>query len=113
MPDNELLQGLITELRRGALTLAALSCLSKPRYGYSLLQSLDEKRIRIEANTLYPLLRRLETQGLLISDWDTTESRPRKYYALSESGRELYAELKKEWRNMGREMERLFEEETE
>lgn len=113
MSKDELLQGFLTELRRGTLTLAVLSCLSQPQYGYSLLQRLEEKHIRIEANTLYPLLRRLETQGLLTSDWDTAESRPRKYYRLSERGRELYVLLKKEWLQMGKEMERLLAEENQ
>ena len=61
----------------------------------------------IEAGTLYPLLRRLESQGLLTSEWDTTESRPRKYYLLSEEGKIAYAELKKEWLAIVREMDNL------
>lgn len=111
MLDDELLQGLITELRRGTLTLAVLSCLSQPQYGYSLLQNMEDKGIRVEANTLYPLLRRLETQGLLQSSWDTAETRPRKYYTLSERGLALFERLREEWRRMGREMERLLKEE--
>lgn len=110
MHEDELLQGHLTELRRGTLALAVFSCLSQPQYGYSLLQHLEERHIRIEANTLYPLLRRLETQGLLTSDWDTAESRPRKYYCLSERGRALYAQLKAEWRKMSHEMNRLLGE---
>lgn len=112
MPENDLYQGLITELRRGTLTLAVLSKLKQPRYGYSLLQSLEDRHIHIEANTLYPLLRRLETQGLLTSDWDTADSRPRKYYVLSEQGQALFTRLKEEWKQMSREMERLLEEES-
>jgi DNA-binding PadR family transcriptional regulator len=80
MAGHEPNQNLITELRRGSLTLAVLSCLRSARYGYALLTTMQEKRVAIEANTLYPLLRRLEVQGLLTSDWDTSESRPRKYY---------------------------------
>jgi DNA-binding PadR family transcriptional regulator len=71
MKDDELLQSLIIDLRRGTLVLAVLSCLKEAKYGYSLLQDMEQQGIRIEANTLYPLLRRLETQGLLKSDWDT------------------------------------------
>ena len=108
--DNELLQGLIVDLRRGTLVLAVLSCLSKPKYGYSLLQDMENQNIRIEANTLYPLLRRLESQGLLESQWDTAESRPRKYYALSARGIVLYLQLREEWRRMSREMENLLRE---
>ena len=108
MPENEQIQNFITELRRGSLTLAILGCLTERRYGYDLLQTLEKRGIDIEANTLYPMLRRLETQGLLLSRWDTTESRPRKYYTLSEQGRELQVRLKDEWRRMVVEMENLL-----
>ena len=73
MPELEPLQNFLTELRRGSLTLAVLGSLREPRYGYALLQTLQEQQIDIEANTLYPLLRRLESQGLLTSDWDTSQ----------------------------------------
>ena len=108
MPDDELLQGLIVDLRRGTLVLAVLCRLSQPKYGYMLLQDMENKGIRIEANTLYPLMRRLESQGLLNSQWDTAESRPRKYYELSHRGRALYVQLREEWRRMAREMENLL-----
>ena len=108
MPEDELLQGLIVDLRRGTLVLAVLSSLSQPKYGYSLLQDMEKQGIRIEANTLYPLLRRLESQGLLQSQWDTAESRPRKYYTLSDRGRMLQAQLRNEWRQMTCEMENLL-----
>ncbi len=100
MPENEHMQSLLTELRRGTLTLAVLGSLQEPRYGYALLQVLQAQGIELEANTLYPLLRRLETQGLLKSDWDTSESRPRKYYSLSEKGKEVQKELLLEWERM-------------
>lgn len=102
MPDNEQMQTLLTELRRGSLTLAVLGCLNEPHYGYALLQTLQSKGIEIEANTLYPLLRRLDGQGLLVSDWDTSESRPRKYYTVSDKGKAVYRELLTEWENMQR-----------
>jgi DNA-binding PadR family transcriptional regulator len=108
--EDELLQGLIIDLRRGTLVLAVLSSLKTPGYGYSLLQDMENRGIRIEANTLYPLLRRLESQGLLQSQWDTDESRPRKYYSLSGRGRALLERLRAEWRNMAREMENLLGE---
>jgi DNA-binding PadR family transcriptional regulator len=97
MIDNNLLSSMIIELRRGTLTLAVLSQMNEPRYGYSLLQCLVEKGIQIEANTLYPLMRRLESQGLLENNWDTSSARPRKYYVLSSAGREIYEALKNEW----------------
>ncbi|SER79766.1 DNA-binding transcriptional regulator, PadR family [Gracilibacillus ureilyticus] len=94
---DKLFQSLLTELRRGSLTLAVLSQLWDQKYGYSLVQSLDQLGISIEQNTLYPLLRRLEKQGLVTSTWDTSENRPRKYYQLSQYGQEVYHQLKKEW----------------
>ncbi len=100
MPENEQMQNFITELRRGSLTLVVLGCLRQSHYGYALLQSMQEKQIDIEANTLYPLLRRLESQGLLVSDWDTSESRPRKYYTVNKKGEAVYKELMAEWRRM-------------
>ena len=107
MPEMEPLQNFITELRRGSLTLAVLGSLREPRYGYALLQILQEQAIDIEANTLYPLLRRLESQELLTSDWDTSESRPRKYYTVSAKGREVLTQLLKEWGNMQKSIEAI------
>ncbi|MGC4017901.1 MAG: PadR family transcriptional regulator [Muricomes sp.] len=107
MSEKEQIQNFITELRRGSLTLAVLGCLKQPYYGYSLLQAMQEKDIDLEANTLYPLLRRLESQGLLTSDWDTSESRPRKYYSISEKGETVYKELMEEWAKMQRSIEAI------
>ena len=80
--------------------MAVLGCLKKPHYGYALLQTLQQMNVDIEANTLYPLLRRLESQGLLSSDWDTTESRPRKYYTINDKGKDVLFELFVEWKKM-------------
>ncbi|MCE5188735.1 MAG: PadR family transcriptional regulator [Eubacteriales bacterium] len=102
MPEFEPMQNMLTELRRGSLTLAVLGSLREPRYGYALLQTLTEQGIDIEANTLYPLLRRLESQELLTSDWDTSENRPRKYYVVSQKGKEALVQLMKEWEHMQR-----------
>jgi DNA-binding PadR family transcriptional regulator len=111
MIDQNLLSGMITELRRGTLTLAVLSQMKKPQYGYSLLQCLEEKGVQIEANTLYPLMRRLESQGLLENNWDTSSARPRKYYVLSAAGLELFEALKKEWLDTCQAMSGLLKEE--
>ena len=100
MPDFEPMQNMLTELRRGSLTLAVLGSLREPRYGYALLQTLTEQGIDIEANTLYPLLRRLESQELLTSDWDTSENRPRKYYVVSLKGKQALQQLMQEWERM-------------
>ncbi|MGM9929989.1 MAG: PadR family transcriptional regulator [Bacillus sp. (in: firmicutes)] len=110
---NDLLQSLTTELRRGTLTLAVLSQLQEPQYGYSLVQLLENSGISIEQSTLYPLLRRLEKQGLVTSSWDTTESRPRKYYVLSEFGLEIYSQLKAEWLKNSKELYQLIKGEDE
>ncbi len=111
MSDVSLLSNLIVELRRGTQIIAVLSQLQENQYGYSLLQKLEEKQISIEAGTLYPLMRRLESQDVLISEWDTTESRPRKYYKLSDYGKEILVELKNEWYKLVAEMDALFKEE--
>jgi DNA-binding PadR family transcriptional regulator len=109
MIDKTMLDNLKGELRRGTQILAVLSQLADNQYGYSLLQRLEAKGVAIEAGTLYPLLRRLESQGLLQSEWDTTESRPRKYYLLSEAGTEVYELLKQEWKDIVRELDGLVE----
>lgn len=108
---NELLNSLTTELRRGTLTIAVLSKLQSPQYGYSLVQLLEKNNIIIDQSTLYPLLRRLEKQELLISEWELTETRPRKYYKLSDFGREVYEQLKEEWLRTSAQMKKLLEEE--
>ena len=111
MGENELVQSYSTELRRGSLTMVVLACLRGPHYGYALLQALQEKGVAIEANTLYPLLRRLESQGLLASDWDVSESRPRKYYTLSDMGQRVLARLWEEWKAMRLSLEAICGEE--
>lgn len=105
---SHLLNSLSTELRRGTLTLAVLSQLQTPQYGYSLVQLLEKAGIPIDQSTLYPLLRRLEKQELVTSSWDTSESRPRKYYVLSEYGIEIYGQLKTEWINNSKELYALL-----
>ncbi|AUD63183.1 PadR family transcriptional regulator [Tenericutes bacterium MO-XQ] len=100
MATQDLLENMIQELKRGTQIMIVLSALKDMQYGYSLLQVLNEKNVNIEAGTLYPLLRRLDQQGLLDSIWDTTESRPRKYYKLSENGAEILKALKKAWEDM-------------
>ncbi|MBN2504473.1 MAG: helix-turn-helix transcriptional regulator [Bacilli bacterium] len=111
--DENLYQNLSGELRRGTQILAVLSQLDDDQYGYSLLQKLEEKQVEIEAGTLYPLLRRLEAQGLLSSEWDTSENRPRKYYALSTEGKETFAKLKIEWENLVHKMDELLRGKTQ
>lgn len=109
MEAQSIIQQLVIELRRGTQIIAVLSQLQDNAYGYALLQSLEEKGFGIEAGTLYPLMRRLESQGLLESSWDTTESRPRKYYVLSALGKTVLSALKSEWKSIDQEMRRLLE----
>lgn len=95
------------ELRRGTVVLAALASLGEPRYGYALQEHLARAGIEVEGNTLYPLLRRLEKQGLLTSEWNTDESRPRKFYALTHEGRSVLTALTGEWRALNTAIEAL------
>ncbi len=88
------------ELRRGVIVLATLSQLRAPQYGYSLRQALAERGMTIEEGTLYPLLRRLEGQGLLASEWRIEDGPPRRYYTLSPQGEKLFASLTQSWRNL-------------
>lgn len=96
------------EMRRGIIVLAVLSQLRQPHYGYSLRQALADKGFDINEGTLYPLLRRLESQGLLNSEWDVSEGRPRRYYLLSDAGQALLSDLKAEWKYLGVVMEQLL-----
>lgn len=106
---QELIGGLMQELRRGTIIIGVLSQMERPQYGYSLVTVLEEKGIQVDPSTLYPLLRRLEKQGLLESQWDTNETRPRKYYVLSDTGKRVYAKLCEEWRRMANGLNALIE----
>jgi PadR family transcriptional regulator PadR len=97
---NESFENVILELRRGVIVLAVLCRLGEEQYGYSLINSLKERGLEIDQGTLYPLLRRLESQGLLKSNWRIEADRPRRYYILSEEGRRLLPRLKEEWTNI-------------
>jgi len=107
---EEAIQGLLQELRRGTLIISVLSQLTEPQYGYSLVTVLADKGIEIDPGTLYPLLRRLEKQGLLESKWDTDEARPRKYYLQSETGKEVYKQLCVEWARLVNSMGGLLDD---
>ncbi len=97
MTNTESLENVILELRRGVIVLATLSQLGTEQYGYSLLKQLSDQGMEVDQGTLYPLLRRLEAQGLLESVWKLEEARPRRYYIISAEGRKLLPKLKKEW----------------
>ncbi|MDX1414215.1 MAG: PadR family transcriptional regulator [Candidatus Promineifilaceae bacterium] len=106
--DEAQLDKLISEIRRGTLILSVLSQLDKEQYGYSLMQVLTAKGMEIDQGTLYPLLRRLEKQGLLDSDWRTDGPRPRRYYIINKQGEEILHALSVEWRYLVQVMEKLL-----
>ena len=108
--EKDLRSSLLMELRRGTLVLSVLSQMEEPKYGYSLVQSLEEKGIDIDPNTLYPLLRRLEKQGLLKSQWETGGAKPRKYYDRTDYGTQIYEELKVQWEELSESMGKLLKE---
>jgi DNA-binding PadR family transcriptional regulator len=107
-PPTDRSDHLSLELRRGAIVVAILSQLDRPLYGYSLRERLAEQGLDIKEGTLYPLLRRLESQQLLDSDWEVGEGRPRRYYRLSAQGRKVFGELTKEWEALVNAMGRLL-----
>ena len=108
MTANEMYENTINELRRGVIVLAVLSQLNEEQYGYSLMKLLSEQGLEIDQGTLYPLLRRLESQGLLSSDWNTEGSRPRRYYVISPKGQELLPRLEEEWNKIVSMMEGML-----
>lgn len=108
MSNIEMYENTLNELRRGVIVLAVLSQLHEEQYGYSLMKMLSEQGLEIDQGTLYPLLRRLESQGLLSSDWNTEGSRPRRYYVISPAGQEVLSRLKEEWNKTVSLMERML-----
>ena len=111
MSEDELLDTHLQELRRGTVVLACLRLLVEPGYGYGLLEELDRRGFPTDANTLYPLLRRLEKQGYLDSEWNTDEARPRKFYRTSRAGAALARALTDESRAIARAIDALPEKE--
>jgi len=102
---------LTQELRRGVLVLAALSQLEEAKYGYALIDQLGRRGLEIDQGTLYPLLRRLEEQGLLQSEWRVEDSRPRRYYVISSTGKDLLRALTDEWQKLAGVIADLLKEE--
>jgi PadR family transcriptional regulator PadR len=93
-------ENLRLELRRGFLVLAVLAELRSERYGYTLRKALEERGIAIDEGTLYPLLRRLETQGLLASQWREEDKRNKRFYRLSHDGKLILKQLVAEWQSI-------------
>ena len=107
---ENLFENLRLELRRGCLTLAVLAQLRKEHYGYTLRKALAERGMVIDESTLYPLLRRLEAQGLLLSEWREEDKRNKRFYRLSKDGKVILRQLWEEWRGLGDSLDRIFKE---
>lgn len=106
--DPELFESLKLELRRGSLVLAVLARLREERYGYTLRQALAADGLEMEESTLYPLLRRLEGQGLLNSEWREEEKRKKRFYRLSPAGEAMLTALREEWRGINASLDRIL-----
>jgi len=106
--NSELFENLRLELRRGCLAVAVLVQLRSELYGYAIRKALSDQGLAIDENTLYPLLRRLESQGLLVSQWREEDKRNKRFYRLSPVGEEVLASLLAEWRQMNSALERIL-----
>src|SRR5215469_4114653 len=102
-----LLENLRLELRRGSLVLAVLGALRNEQYGYTLRKSLAEGGLDVDEGTLYPLLRRLESQGLLVSEWREEDKRNKRFYRISKDGAHILKQLLEEWQNMNSSLNRI------
>jgi PadR family transcriptional regulator, regulatory protein PadR len=98
--DHNLFENLRLELRRGSLVLAVLAQLRTEQYGYTLRKALAERGMEVDEGTLYPLLRRLESQGLLASEWREEDKRTKRFYILSPDGKHILKQLLAEWENI-------------
>jgi PadR family transcriptional regulator PadR len=106
--ESDLYDNLKLELRRGSLVLAVLASLRNEEYGYTLRQSLADFGIAIDQSALYPMLRRLESQGLLHSKWREEDNRNKRFYRISRAGEEILSQLVEEWRQMNTSLQRIL-----
>lgn len=106
--DADILENLRLELRRGCLILAVLAQLKTEHYGYTLRKALAELGLAIDEGTLYPLLRRLESQGLLVSEWREEDKRNKRFYRLSPEGKQTLKQLLTEWHSLNASLERIL-----
>jgi PadR family transcriptional regulator, regulatory protein PadR len=107
-PDT--LENLKMELRRGCLIVAVLAQLKTEQYGYTLRKALADDGLAIDEGTLYPLLRRLETQGLLVSQWREEEKRNKRFYRLSTAGEVILGQLLEEWESINKSISKILQE---
>jgi PadR family transcriptional regulator PadR len=105
---ENIFENLRLELRRGCLTLAVLAQLRQEHYGYTLRKALAEQGMVIDESTLYPLLRRLEAQGLLASEWREEDKRNKRFYRLSADGEAIFAQLLEEWKTINNAIDRIL-----
>src|SRR5687768_1038108 len=108
--NSAIFENLRLELRRGCLILAVLARLRGELYGYTLVRALADDGLSIDESTLYPLLRRLESQGLLLSEWREENRRKKRFYRLSPDGEEILRLLLEEWQSMNQSLNRIFQE---
>jgi len=111
--ESGMFDSLRLELRRGVLILAVLAQLRQEHYGYTLRKALADEGLAIEESTLYPLLRRLETQGLLTSEWREEEKRNKRFYRLSKDGEVVLAQLLAEWNGINESLHKILKDESE
>jgi PadR family transcriptional regulator PadR len=107
---NSLFENLRLELRRGCLILAVLATLRREQYGYTLRKDLEQNGMVIDEGTLYPLLRRLETQGLLTSQWREEDKRNKRFYRLSREGKQILTQLLEEWKDIDFALSKILKE---
>ena len=107
--ETDRFEALRLELRRGCLTLAVLAQLRVEHYGYTLRKALADQGLEIDENTLYPLLRRLEKQGLLTSEWREENKRKKRFYSLSQEGSEIFGQLLDEWNKINKALDQIIE----
>jgi PadR family transcriptional regulator PadR len=108
--NGALLENLRLELRRGCLVLAVLAELRNEQYGYTLRKGLAERGLEVDEGTLYPLLRRLESQGLLASEWREEEKRNKRFYKISRDGKLVLKQLLAEWQGIGNSLGEILKE---
>jgi PadR family transcriptional regulator, regulatory protein PadR len=106
--NPDVFENLRLELRRGSLVLAVLAELRVERYGYTLRKSLADHGLPVDESTLYPLLRRLETQGLLLSEWREEDKRNKRFYRLAPEGAGMLEQLIVEWRGIAQSLQQIL-----
>jgi PadR family transcriptional regulator PadR len=108
--DPAVFDNLRMELRRGCLIVAVLAQLRSEQYGYTLRKAMADHGLAVDEGTLYPLLRRLESQGLLVSEWREEDKRTKRFYKLSPQGQQTLKQLLEEWGRINGALGRLVED---